>query len=457
MKRTLITTAIVVVAALAALFAFNRLTARKDKAENYVKAEKGDFEISISVAGELLAERSMDIMGPSLASQGPGGPGMRGGAGGFGGGGGGNRGGGGIRISEFTIQDIVNEGTMVKKGDYVAQLDRTTYDNTLKDEIEELTTLRTNVEMKKLDTALTLTNLRDELKNQRFTVEEAQITLDQSRYEPPATIRQAEINLDKAQRSLEQKLRSYDLRVAQAVRDISNSQRNLREGEETVAQLQEFLSKFRITAPADGMVTYKKDPLGKKIKAGSSIHPFENVVATLPDLSSMLTKTYVSEIEVNKVKPGQKVNITIDAFPGKSFTATIMTVANIGEVLPNSDAKMFEVMIKLDESDPSLRPGMTTSNKIIINTFDDVIFIPTECVNTGPDTIPFVYAKNHTKKIVILGDFNEKQIIVEKGLEPSEEIYLIPPENTENFRLVGEELIPEIRERQRLKREMNSI
>ncbi len=451
MKKTLITTAIIVVAALALLFAFNKLTDRKEKTENFIKAEKGAFEISISVAGELLAENSMDIMGPSLATQqGPGGGGMRGGGGGM-------RGGGGIRISEFTIQDMVNEGTMVKKGDYVAQLDRTSYDNTLKDELEELQTLKTNVEMKKLDTALTLTNLRDELKNQRFTVEEAQITLDQSRYEPPATIRQAEINLDKAQRSLEQKIRSYDLRKAQSIRDISNTQRNLREGEETIAQLQEFLSKFTIYAPADGMVTYKKDPLGKKIKIGSSIHPFENVVATLPDLSSMLSKTFVSEIEVNKVKPGQKVNITIDALPGKSFSATVLTVANIGEVLPNSDAKMFEVMLKLDEADPSLRPAMTTSNKIIINTYNDVVYIPTECVNTGSDTIPFVYAKNNTKKIVILGDFNEKQIIVEKGLEPNDEVYLIPPENTENFRLVGEELIPEIRERQRLKRELNSI
>ncbi len=454
MKKTLITTAIVVVVALAALFAFNKLTARKGKAENFVKAEKGAFEISISAAGELLAEKSMDIMGPSLVTQGPGGGGMRGGPGGFGGGG--NRG-GGIRISEFTIQDIVNEGTMVKKGDYVAQLDRTTYDNTLKDELEELTTLRTNVDMKKLDTALTLTNLRDELKNQRFTVEEAQITLEQSRYEPPATIRQAEISLDKAQRSLEQKIRSYDLRLAQAVREVSTVQRNLRDGEETVAQLQDFLSKFTITAPADGMVTYKKDPLGKKIKTGSSIHPFENVIATLPDLSSMLSKTYVSEIEVNKVKPGQKVNITIDALPGKSFTASVMTVANIGEVLPNSDAKMFEVIIRFDESDPSLRPAMTTSNKIIINTFNDVVSIPTECVNTGADTIPFVYARNRTKKIVILGDFNEKQIIVEKGLEPSDEIYLIPPQDTKKFRFEGEDLIPEIRERQRLKREMNSI
>ena len=58
--------------------------------------------------------------------------------------------------------------------------------------------------MKILDTAVTLTDLRDEIKNQIYVVEEARITLAESRYEPPATIRQAEINLNKAERGLEQ-------------------------------------------------------------------------------------------------------------------------------------------------------------------------------------------------------------------------------------------------------------
>ena len=104
-------------------------------------------------------------------------------------------GGGGMRLMSFKISDIVPEGTMVKEGDYIAQLDRTDYDNTLKTALENLNTLQSNLEMAVLDTAVTLTNLRDAIKNQIITVEEAEITLAQSKYEPPATIRQAEINL----------------------------------------------------------------------------------------------------------------------------------------------------------------------------------------------------------------------------------------------------------------------
>jgi hypothetical protein len=276
-------------------------------------------------------------------------------------------------------------------------------------------------------------------------VEEAAITLEQSKFEPPATIRQAEINLDKAKRTLDQKIKGYSLYAAESLADLNHQKMHLTRETRLVNDLQEFLSKFTITAPAAGMVIYKKDRNGTKRKAGSTINPFDRVIATLPDLSSMLSKVYVNEIEISKVKPGQQVNINVDAFPGKSYTGIVLTVANIGEQLPNSDSKMFEVDIRIDGSDPVLRPTMTTGNKIIIKTINDALFIPAECVQTGSDSIPFVYGKNKTKDIVLLGESNEKYIIVDKGLEPGALIYVSPPESSEKFRLVGEDLIPIIK------------
>ena len=61
----------------------------------------------------------------------------------------------------------------------------------------------------------------------------------------------------------------------------------------------------------------------------------------------MISKTYVNEIDVSKVKAGQKVEIIVDAFPERSYTGTVTSVANIGEQLPNADAKVFEVLIKV--------------------------------------------------------------------------------------------------------------
>ena len=431
MRRTIFITGIVAGLIIIAMIVFSRIGKMKEAAANYAVAVKGPFEISVSNAGELTAERSVDIMGPDIMQSMQQGP-QRGGGG---------RGGPGMRISSFKIQDIVAEGTEVKAGDYIAQLDRTEYDNSLKTALENQNTLQSNLEMAVLDTAVMLTNLRDAIRNQYITVEQAEITLQESRYEPPATIRQAEINLNKQIRALEQRKKNYELQKAKALANIRDKKRLRDEGQELVNTLQHFLSQFTITAPSAGMVIYKEEFNGSKRKSGSTVNPFDRVIATLPDLTSMISTTYVSEIEVNKVKPGQKVNITIDAIPGKTFTGTVTEVANIGEQLGNSESKMFEVIIKLNGNNPELRPAMTTSNKIIINTFDDVVSIPVECVHADADGVPFVYKKNRTKQIVVLGEMNDKHIIIKEGVEPGCNVFVITPEDGSKFRLVGKELI----------------
>jgi len=445
MKRTGIITATVVVLAIVALFVFNRLFTKKDKVNLYAEAKRGLFEITVSNSGSLLAEKSIDIKGPELQQTSEAGQSQGGGQGGGRQGGGGMMMGGGrggdFHMVDFKITDIVAEGTVVKKGDYIATLDRTTYGNTLKDAIETLKTLQNNIELKILDTAMSLTTLRDEIKNQKYAVEEAAIEVDQSKYEPPATLRKAQLSLNKEQRALEQKLKSYKLRKMQIATDIKRQKTSLANQEQLVKNLQEYLAQFRITAPSDGMVIYKKDRLGTKRKAGSSINPFDNVIATLPGLTSMLSKVYVSEIEVSKVIPGLKVSITVDAFPDKSYTGTVISVANIGEVLPNSDAKMFEVMIRVDGTDLTLRPDMTTWNKIILKTIPDAVYIPLECVQAGADSIQYVYKKNKTRQIVIVGELNDKNAVVKQGLEEGTQVFLVPPDDAASFRLVGQNLV----------------
>ncbi|MCX6303152.1 MAG: efflux RND transporter periplasmic adaptor subunit [Bacteroidia bacterium] len=424
MKKTIIITGIVVAAAILALFIFNKITAKKDTASLFAEVSEGRFEIAITSTGELVAERSVDISAPALTMQRD------------------------IRSMNVKIQDLIAEGTEVKEGDWVATLDRTEFANTLKDEQERVATLYTDLEMALLDTALTLSNLRDQIENQIHTVEEARITLRNSKYEPPTTIRQAEINYDKAQRVLEQMRRSYTLGIAQSKIKVQNINTRINRFGRRVRDYEEVLAGFVIKAPSSGMIIYKKDRMGSKRKAGGSVNPMDRVVATLPDLSSMLSKVYVSEIEINKVKTGLPVSITVDAFPDKSYTGSVMTIANIGEKLPNSDSKVFEVMIKIDGSDYSLRPSMTTNNKITVKTLDNVTYIPNECVRTGIDSIPVVYTRNRLKQVVIPGESNDKETVIEKGLKAGTVLYLEIPEDAGKFRLAGEELIQVIRNRE---------
>jgi HlyD family secretion protein len=429
MKKSVIITGIVAVLAIIILIIIGRISKKKDVANLYVEAKKGQFEIVVSTTGELQAEKSEDITGPDFTQSRQ------------------------IRAMEIKITDLVPEGTQVKAGDFIATLDRTSFDNTLKDELEKLTTFESNLEVKMLDTAVTLSDLRDNIKNLRFSVEEAEITLEESKYEPPTTIRQAEISLDKAKRSLEQTIKGYSLKVEQARSDMKTIKFNLSEQRQKVADLQKILSKFTIYAPSDGMVIYKRDRTNAKRKVGSSISPWDNVVATLPDMSSMISKTYVNEIDVSKVKAGQKVELLVDAFPDKKYSGVVYSVANIGEQLPNADAKVFEVVIKVDGSDPILRPSMTTGNKIITNTIQDVTYVPLESIQTGADSIPFVFTKKGARQIVVLGEENENNAVIDQGLTAGTVIYLSTPENPDRFKLVGQDLIAVNQERAKAKKE----
>jgi hypothetical protein len=429
MKKSVIITGIVAVLAIIILIVIGKSAKKKDVANLYVEAKRGQFEIIVSTTGELQAENSEDIKGPDFTQSRQ------------------------IRAADIKITDMVPEGTQVKAGDFIATLDRTSFDNTLKDELERLTTQEANLEVKMLDTAVTLSDLRDNIKNLKFSVEEAGITLEQSKFEPPTTIRQAEISLDKAKRSLEQAIKGYSLKVEQARSDMKTIKFNLSEQRQRVSDLQAILSKFTIYAPADGMVIYKRDRTNAKRKVGSSISPWDNVVATLPDMSSMISKTYVNEIDISKVKAGQKVELLVDAFPDKSLTGVVTSVANIGEQLPNADAKVFEVVIKLNESDPKLKPSMTTGNQIVTKTIEDVTYVPLESVQLGADSIPFVYTKKGAKQIVVTGEENENNVVIEQGLEAGTMVYLSTPENTDKFKLVGQDLIAVNQERAKAKKE----
>lgn len=165
MKRTFVITLSGILVAIAALVVFIRLTSAKTNEEEFAEVRQGLFEITVNATGELVAENSKDIKGPNIVQ---------------------NR---NFRAATLKITDLVPEGTEVRQGDFIAELDRSGFSNTYRDELEVLKTKETEYQMKLLDTAMTLSALRDEIKNDQFTAEEAAITVDQSKYEPPATQR----------------------------------------------------------------------------------------------------------------------------------------------------------------------------------------------------------------------------------------------------------------------------
>lgn len=397
-------------------------------AEVIVEVEQGEFVVDIMTSGSLDAKNSVPIKGPN---------GLR-----------------NYRIWNVTIQHIIDEGTEVKEGQYVARLDPSELTGKIKDAQLEVDETQSQYTQTKLDTALTMRQARDELINLGYTVREKQLTLDQSQFEPPATIQKAEIELEKAKRSLKQAKENYEIKRQQNVAKMQEASAELRGDKNELEGLMELSKSFTILAPQSGMLIYERSWDGKSVKAGSQVSAWDPTVATLPDLSKMLSKTYVNEVDIRKVKAGQNVEIGFDAFPDKNLKGVVTKVANVGEQRPNSDAKVFEVEIEVFGTDPLLKPGMTTSNKIITKTVEDAIFVPLESLHSQHDSITYVFKKSGgstVKQEVIIGDANAENVHIIAGLEAGDRVNLSSIQGMENSEV---NLLPELNGKRNKKEEI---
>lgn len=382
-----------------------------------VPVKFGKFDITVTTTGELEAKSSEKIIGPENLRD--------------------------FRIFSVKIENIIPDGTVVDSGEFVASLDRTELVNKMKDQELEIEKLETQFIQTQLDTTLDMRTARDNLINLKYELEEKQIVVDQSIYEPPATQRQAKIELERSQRNYEQAVENYEVKLQKAMANMQEINTSMRKVKSQYNKMLDMLNKFTIFAPKAGMVIYKRDWQGQKQGVGSSINDWDPVVAELPNLKEMKSKTYVNEIDISKVRTGQDVRVGIDAFPEKRFTGRVTEVANIGQQLPNSNAKVFEVIIEINEYDSILRPAMTTKNEVLTASIDSVLYIPLDCVQSN-DSISYVYMSG-SKKQVILGPSNENEVIIRAGLEKDVEVYLVPPSDAESFRLV--KLDPEVLEK----------
>jgi len=372
-----------------------------------VPVKYGRFDITVTTTGELEAKSSEKIMGPVNLRD--------------------------FRIWEVKIEDIIPDGTVVDSGEYIATLDRTELVNKMKDQELEIEKLETQFTKTQLDTTLELRTTRDNLINLKYALEESQIVVDQSIYEPPATQRQAKIEFERAQRNYEQAVENYEVKLKKAEADMQEINTSMKKVQSDYSKMVAVLNQFTIYAPKSGMVIYRRGWDGQKQGIGSQISVWDPVVAELPNLKEMKSKTYVNEIDISKVKVNQAVRIGVDAFPDKKFNGKVIEVANIGQQLPNSNAKVFEVSIEVNEFDSILRPAMTTKNEILTASIDSVLSIPLDCVQSN-DSLSYVYAGSYRKQVII-GLSNENEVVVRAGLRAGEEVYLVPPSDAENGKL----------------------
>ncbi|MEX0780895.1 MAG: efflux RND transporter periplasmic adaptor subunit [Balneolales bacterium] len=408
MKRKYYLGGLLLVALLAVWFAFDADTSESNMM--FATPEVGQFNVDITASGELRAETSTSIRGPENMRN--------------------------FRINNVPILRLVPEGTIVQKGDFVAELDRSSVLSTLQDAELDLEEEITQLEQAELDSSLTLSQARFNITDMEYGLEENQIAVEQAEYESPAVQRQAQIALEQAKRQLEQEKKKYVTTVMQAEANIRRRQNEVREEQFDVDRITEIMSQFEIYAPENGMVIYKRNRDGSKVREGSTINSWDPVVAELPDFSVMESVTYINEVDISKIKVNQSVDIGLDANPDTKLKGVVTEVTNIGEQRPNSSSKVFEVTIRVNESDTTLRPAMTTSNEIHVYSEENALSVPLETVFTQ-DSMMVVYKRGNQPVMqqVVLGLMNDNSIIVREGVDRGDQLYYTRPPDESNLRI----------------------
>jgi HlyD family secretion protein len=257
-----------------------------------------------------------------------------------------------------------------------------------------------------------------QLDTHKAKVERAQLDVDT-----------AEIALDVLERFTKPKMVTEleSKRDANAAKRESEAQALKLEGLK-LQRLEQQLAKCTITAPKDGIVIYPATSYWNRdaaMKTGAKVNEAQTILQ-MPDLSTMRADVGVHESKIDKIRVGMPARIDLQGAP---FTGKVTTVATRPN--PNSyvdTAKRYDVKVDIDEQSPRLRPGLTAEVEIVVAGLRDVIAVPVAAVAEQRDAhVCAVYRGGVAEsRTVTLGQSNDEMVEITSGLEPGDVVLLNP-------------------------------
>ncbi len=368
-----------------------------------VPAVKGEFIVDLNTRGEVDALNSTSVSVPG---------GMR-------------------RRMSLQIVDMAPEGTVVRKGDFLFQLDRSEAQQRVDEETDNLANARAELESERANIASGMAQLQSDLEREKYSHEQAKLNLKMMEYEAEIKKQEYSLLMKKAEVALaqaEEKIKSQKI-IDRAT--LMKAQLKVRQAEAELKEATTAFDALTVTSPIDGLVVYQEIWSGsgmKKIQVGDS--PFWGMpLIKIPDLSVMQAKTVVNEVEISGLRAGQNAVITVDALEGATYYGKITRVASLARRERKTNAKVFDVEVTVDSTDGRLRPGMTCECRLITGRIPSSVYIPIQSVYQKEDTtvVYVMGAHGPKKRKVKVGARSSNYVVVEKGLEAEERVCLRDP------------------------------
>lgn len=325
---------------------------------------------------------------------------------------------------QFQIVNLVPEGKNVKKGDLLINFDAQRLMEDMMKYQNELNQATKELEKTKVQIDLESQDLQSRLAAAENNYEKLKLREGSN----PEVVTARDIKLDEI--ALAQAKQEYETlkeriewhkRSSEATYNIIASKKA--RAENKVAEIQQGMERFQAKADRDGVVVYKTKWDRQKFQVGENVWSGQPVLE-IPDLNTIIAEAYIPEVDLGKIKVGQRVDVTIDALPGKTYTGTVKTIGTLVRPkawdIPN---KILEVQIALDELDISImRPAMSIKASIQTSLIDNCLAVPLSAVRTtSVGTFVKIKAENGwQERAVKLGDSNGNDVIIAEGIKPGE-------------------------------------
>ena len=376
-----------------ALFAASCFSGYRTEADaKALRVHRGTFASDVVLTGELRAARGDEIAVPQLPQW------------------------------QTTIKWIAPEGTEMKQGDRVVELDNSSFASNL--DAKRQAVAQAEQELQQKDAEWTADTLDKQLDVERKRSDYDKTKLDAAIPREIISARDFNDRQMKFKRAEVEYVKAVDVLKSQKMSvksDRDNLLLSLQKAQRELAIAEHAISELILRAPHGGIVVIRDHPWeGRRFQEGDGVF-IGWALAQFPEMASLRVEADLADVDDGRIGEGMPATIVLDAYPGMPFAGRVTSISAVAqESSRTSLRRAFRVMVALDRLDVSrMRPGL--SSRVVVHTMkvQNALLIPRAALDLS-GTTPRARLAGGNAVDVILGACNAQECVVKGGLSEGE-------------------------------------
>lgn len=317
-----------------------------------------------------------------------------------------------------SIRWMAEDGSLVKEGDKVLEIDNSAITSTLESNKNALLAAQNDLLQQRNTSSINIAEKEHAVQQASFTLRKASLDAAVPRDAYPRRVYEdMQLAHDSAKREHEAAKKALQTERRIAALALEQKELALTKAERNITSVLAKLDEYTLEAPRDGILVAAENwQEGRSFRTGDNTWPGQ-VILEIPNLSVMNVEAELSDVDDGRLHIGMPANCVLDAYPELSFPATIESISPVAQS-PGSKSlrRAFKVMLKLERTDSErMRPGMSVQVQALDKEQPDSLLIPRAALRFGDDAVMALLASDEEKPVVI-GRCSASECILESGL-----------------------------------------